>query len=136
MWEDDANKNGGRFVFRVPKKKRTTSKHWEDLLLAVIGEQFDCGDEICGIVRPIATICVASQHLLIKGLLCIEQVASMKYNEDLISVWNRDSENTEAKRKIEETMRQVFGLPAGTFLEYKPHASAITGSNNPNPSNE
>lgn len=60
----------------------------------------------------------------------------MKYNEDLISVWNRDSENAETKRKIEETMRKIFGLPPGTILEYKAHAAALTTSNNPAPANE
>jgi translation initiation factor 4E len=66
--------------------------------------------------------------------LVLPQVVSMKYNEDLISVWNRESENNEAKRKIEETMRKVFGLPPGTILEYKAHAAALTSSNHPNPS--
>ena len=36
--EDPACKDGGRFSLRVPKTH--TSKFWEDLLLAMIGEQF------------------------------------------------------------------------------------------------
>lgn len=38
VWEDPACKEGGRFSLRVPKTH--TSKFWEDLLLAMIGEQF------------------------------------------------------------------------------------------------
>jgi hypothetical protein len=75
-----------------------------------------------------------SSHCAQMPSLVLPQVVSMKYNEDLISVWNRESENNEAKRKIEETMRKVFGLPPGTILEYKAHAAALTSSNHPNPS--
>jgi hypothetical protein len=36
LWEDPAFKDGGRFTLKVPKTH--TSKYWEDLLLAMIGE--------------------------------------------------------------------------------------------------
>lgn len=48
MWEDEANKNGGRWVIRV--NKGFSNKLWEDLILAMIGEQFECENEIHGIV--------------------------------------------------------------------------------------
>lgn len=63
LWEDAACKEGGRFSLRVPKTH--TAKYWEDLLLAMIGEQFSCADEILGLVL------------------------STKYNGDLIAVWHR-----------------------------------------------
>lgn len=51
MWEDEANKNGGRWTLRV--SKGFGNKLWEDLILAMIGEQFSDEDEICGIVISI-----------------------------------------------------------------------------------
>lgn len=36
MWEDEANKAGGRWTLRV--QKGYANKLWEDLLLATIGE--------------------------------------------------------------------------------------------------
>lgn len=74
MWEDPANKSGGKWMIRV--KKGLSSHYWEDLLLAIIGEQFDVGHELCG------------------------AVLSIRSGEDIISVWNKNSENIEATNKI------------------------------------
>ena len=60
----------------VRLKKGITSRYWEELILAIIGEQFDVGHEICG------------------------AVVSIRHNEDIISVWNKNADNTEAKNKI------------------------------------
>jgi translation initiation factor 4E len=51
MWEDEANKNGGRWVIRI--NKGYANKIWEDLILAMIGEQFELENEINGIVMSI-----------------------------------------------------------------------------------
>jgi translation initiation factor 4E len=51
MWEDEANKNGGRWTLRV--SKGYANKLWEDLILAMIGEQFSLENEINGIVLSI-----------------------------------------------------------------------------------
>jgi len=45
-WEDPANKAGGKWMVRL-KTKGLTSRYWEELVLAIIGEQFDVGHEIC-----------------------------------------------------------------------------------------
>ena len=45
-------------------------------MLAIIGEQFDVGNEICG------------------------AVISVRYNEDIISLWNRNADNNEACHRI------------------------------------
>jgi hypothetical protein len=42
----------------------------------MVGEQFDVGNEVCGIV------------------------ISIRFTEDIISVWNRNAESTEAKKRI------------------------------------
>ena len=64
MWEDPACADGGRWVLRTPKE--VTSKFWEDLVLALVGDQFDAAQgEVLGLVL------------------------SIKYNNDTISVWHR-----------------------------------------------
>lgn len=45
-------------------------------LLATIGDQFQVGDEICGVV------------------------CSIRYGEDILSVWNRNPDNSQANLKI------------------------------------
>ena len=107
MWEDEANSKGGKWILHV--KKGLASKYWEDLLLAVIGEQFPYGDEICGVV------------------------VSVRYLEDIISVWSKNADNKDAKYAIREALsKSVLNLPqipnsgAPTqYWEYKPHATAI-----------
>ncbi|XP_027330919.1 eukaryotic translation initiation factor 4E-1-like isoform X2 [Abrus precatorius] len=47
-WEDPICANGGKWTVTFPKGKSDTS--WLYTLLAMIGEQFDHGDEICGAV--------------------------------------------------------------------------------------
>lgn len=38
MWEDEANKKGGRWVLKI--NKEFSDRIWEDLILGFIGEQF------------------------------------------------------------------------------------------------
>lgn len=54
-------------------------------LLAILGDQFDVGDEICG------------------------AVVSVRYNEDIISVWNKSADNTEANLKIKYVWVERMG---------------------------
>eukprot|EP00350_Pseudokeronopsis_sp_OXSARD2_P005719 CAMPEP_0170559378 /NCGR_PEP_ID=MMETSP0211-20121228/42316_1 /TAXON_ID=311385 /ORGANISM="Pseudokeronopsis sp., Strain OXSARD2" /LENGTH=67 /DNA_ID=CAMNT_0010872339 /DNA_START=290 /DNA_END=493 /DNA_ORIENTATION=+ len=67
MWEDDANKNGGRW--QIPIAKGYGNIVWENLILGFIGEQFNVEDEINGIVITI------------------------KPNVDTISIWNRNGKD-------------------------------------------
>ena len=108
-WEDPANNSGGKWMVRL--KKGLASRYWEELVLAIIGEQFDTGDEICG------------------------AVVSVRSSEDIISVWNRNSENKEATNKIRDQMRRILNLPAFIAIEYKKHVDAkADGSSFRNPS--
>lgn len=67
LWEDNKNRNGGKWIVRL--NKGMGSRVWEDTLLTLIGEEFGLGDEICG------------------------AVISCKYSEDVIAVWNRNAGN-------------------------------------------
>lgn len=62
IWEDEENKKGGKWVVRL--KKGVADRYWEDLMLALVGEQFgDAGEEVCGAVM------------------------SVRNGEDIISIW-------------------------------------------------
>lgn len=37
MWEDDQNKNGGKWILRL--RKGLASRYWENLILAILGDQ-------------------------------------------------------------------------------------------------
>jgi hypothetical protein len=74
VWEDPLNLPGGKWILRL--RKGVADRIWEDLVLALIGDQFagvasphdDEWPEICG-----CTI-------------------SVRQNEDILSVWNRVDE--------------------------------------------
>lgn len=64
IWEDDENKKGGKWIVRL--KKGVADRYWEDLLLAMIGDQFfEASDEVCG------------------------AVLSVRNGEDILSIWTR-----------------------------------------------
>ena len=108
-WEDPANNSGGKWMVRL--KKGLASRYWEELVLAIIGEQFDVGQEICG------------------------AVVSVRNSEDIISVWNKNSDNKEATNKIRDQMRRILKLPSFISVEYKKHVDAkADGSSFRNPS--
>lgn len=48
MWEDPGNSKGGKWVIRL--KKHKIDRAWENVCMAMLGEQFLVGPEICGVV--------------------------------------------------------------------------------------
>ncbi|CAK7235380.1 hypothetical protein SBRCBS47491_009274 [Sporothrix bragantina] len=98
IWEDAENRKGGKWIVRL--KKGVADRFWEDLLFAIIGDQFgDASDEVCG------------------------AVLSVRNGEDILSVWTR----TDGSRvlKIRETMRRALGFPLETKVDWKSHDSSI-----------
>ncbi|ORX47072.1 eukaryotic translation initiation factor 4E [Hesseltinella vesiculosa] len=99
MWEDPANVQGGKWIVRL--KKGLASRYWEDLVLAMIGDQFDVHNEICG------------------------AVLSIRNSEDIISIWNKSANNGKINLKIRDTMKRILNLPSDTPMEYKSHNIAL-----------
>jgi len=93
MWEDEANLNGGRWQIRI--NKGYANKLWEDLILAMIGEQFDYENEIHGIV--IVT----------------------KPNFDSISVWNKNSRDNNMVESIKSDLIRALNLPDDVKMDYQ-----------------
>ena len=64
VWEDEENKRGGKWIIRL--KKGVSDRYWEELLFAIVGDQFaEAGEEVCG------------------------AVLSVRSGEDVLSVWTR-----------------------------------------------
>nr|CAG4636445.1 EOG090X0BMA [Eubosmina coregoni]SVE70007.1 EOG090X0BMA [Eubosmina coregoni] len=99
MWEDEANRCGGKWIVRL--RKGLASRCWENLILAMLGEQFMVGEEICG------------------------AVVSIRFAEDIISVWNRAASDQATTNRIRDTLRRVLNLPPNTILEYKNHGDSL-----------
>ncbi|KAG9295181.1 hypothetical protein G9A89_006162 [Geosiphon pyriformis] len=99
VWEDETNINGGKWIVRL--KKGLASRYWESLVMAVIGDQFDVGTEICG------------------------AVLSIRSSEDILSLWTQSANEGRINRKIRDTMKRVLSLPPDTILEYKTHNNAL-----------
>jgi translation initiation factor 4E len=65
VWEDEENKRGGKWIIRV--KRGVSDRYWEDLLMAMIGDQFaEAADEVCG------------------------AVLSVRSGEDVFSIWTKN----------------------------------------------
>jgi len=87
VWEDPLNIDGGKWIIRL--RKGVADRLWEDLVLAIIGDQFDGlgtreegsdpttgDDEICG-----CTI-------------------SVRGGEDILAIWNKNGSDTKTTTRI------------------------------------
>ncbi|CAI9760134.1 unnamed protein product [Fraxinus pennsylvanica] len=73
-WEDPVCANGGKWTVTFPRGKSDTC--WLHTLLAMIGEQFDYGDEICG------------------------AVVNVRLREEKIALWTKNAANKAAQESI------------------------------------
>jgi len=99
LWEDNANRHGGKWVVRI--KKGFANRLWEDALLAILGDEFGLDDEICGIVL------------------------STKFKEDTLSFWNKTASDKAIVYKIRDVIKKVLGITNNSVLEYRAHNEAI-----------
>ncbi|KAG0196417.1 hypothetical protein BGX28_010180 [Mortierella sp. GBA30] len=87
MWEDPANTNGGRWIITlVNKNAELLDRCWMELAYALVGEQLDVGDDICG------------------------AVLSRRQKADRLAVWVRDKENVGAINGIGKRLIQILDL--------------------------
>ncbi|MCJ1456245.1 hypothetical protein MMC28_006605 [Mycoblastus sanguinarius] len=98
VWEDEENKRGGKWIVRL--KKGVSDRYWEDLLLAIVGDQFaEAGEEVCG------------------------AVLSVRSGEDVLSVWTRIDGGRNIK--IRETIKRLLAFPPDTNIVWKSHDDSI-----------
>lgn len=114
VWEDEENKRGGKWIMRL--KKGVADRYWEELLMALVGNQFgDAGEEVCGIVL------------------------SVRSGEDVFSIWTKNDGGRNIKIRyvqvpvralaslimFRETVKRVLNLPDGTNIVWRSHDDSI-----------
>ncbi|XP_042513523.1 eukaryotic translation initiation factor NCBP-like [Macadamia integrifolia] len=99
LWEDAANCNGGKWIIRF--RKVVSGRFWEDLVLALVGDQLDHGHNICG------------------------AVLSIRFNEDIVSIWNRNASDHQAVMALRDAIKRQLKLPHGYVMEYKAHDASL-----------
>jgi translation initiation factor 4E len=71
MWEDEANANGGKWVLTMKNNPTLLDQCWQWLTMALVGEELDESDEICG------------------------AVVSLRSKVDRIQLWTRSKDDVE-----------------------------------------
>lgn len=81
-WEDPVCANGGKWTLNFSRGK--SDKAWLYTLLAMIGEQFDHGDEICG------------------------AVVNIRLKQDKIALWTKNASNEIAQVSIGRQLKEFL----------------------------
>lgn len=55
-------------------------------------------------------------------------VMSIRYSEDILSIWNEDAQDEKSKQALAESFKKVLCLPPTVSLEYKAHDVAMKDS--------
>ena len=112
MWEDTANRKGGRWLLQTEKKQRPMLDHyWMEMLLLLVGETLgDDADEVCGIVVQVRT------------------------KADKLAIWTRNAQNKDVILRIGQKFKEVLNLPHNVLVGYQSHqdTSTKTGSTTKN----
>lgn len=99
MWEDAANKRGGRWVLNLNKQQRRNELDalWLDILLCLIGESFEYSDDING------------------------AVVNIRPRGDKISIWTADGTNQDSILSIGHKLKECLRLPNEVQISYELH---------------
>lgn len=116
MWEDPANKKGGRWLFTLPKSGNTKAQHpqlldnlWLEVLLCLIGEAF------------------GEYSIQVNGA-----VLNIRKAMDKIAVWTSDCKDLKAVKAIGTILKERTGFTMK--IAYESHAdTAIKQSSSTKP---
>lgn len=115
VWEDPSLSKGSRF--QVKSEKKTTSKYWEDLVLAMIGEQLGTkSDMIAGLVLNLKT---QFDKVAIWFTDCDDQEEINKIKEDIIAILQieeKDLEYDVFQEKRGKEAKPFFNKRGGKFM--------------------
>ena len=108
MWEDEANKGGGRWSFCVNKNTRDmgSNKAWEELLMLLIGNTFENEYLLCG------------------------AVIGKKRSYDRISIWIKNTDE-ETIKEVGKEIRKHIRLSKGITLNFQYHSDVMDGNLKP-----
>ncbi|KAF9257718.1 translation initiation factor eIF4e [Marasmius fiardii PR-910] len=100
MWEDPANKDGGKWVLTMKNNPQLLDRCWSWVAMALVGEELEeDNDEICG------------------------AVVSLRSKVDRIQVWTRSKEDVERINGIGRKLVKLLdvGEKDGIGLEFQSH---------------
>ena len=101
MWEDTANKQGGRWVITMNKNcKEDLDNIWLDVMLCLIGETFVNNEEVCG------------------------AVVNIRSKSNKISIWTANGNNKDAALEIGYKLRDTLHLRPQN-LQYQLHKDTM-----------
>ncbi|GLH09776.1 hypothetical protein R5R35_012565 [Gryllus longicercus] len=104
MWEDKANRRGGRWLMILPRRNRLLQLDylWLETLMLMVGESFfHYGGDICGAVVNIRPRC------------------------DKIAIWTKDAHNKQNILAIGWKLKEGLGLGPHIPFSYQVHANTI-----------
>ena len=99
-WEDPSNGNGGSWTLNIDKTTRNLpdiDSLWMNASMAVVGEQFDESNEIC-------------------GLFC-----SIRAGRFRMQLWTRNGENDDAMRSVGKQLKQHLKISETGKLVFTLH---------------
>eukprot|EP01026_Neomeris_dumetosa_P049228 TRINITY_DN427_c1_g1_i1.p2 TRINITY_DN427_c1_g1~~TRINITY_DN427_c1_g1_i1.p2 ORF type:complete len:255 (+),score=31.61 TRINITY_DN427_c1_g1_i1:117-767(+) len=99
-WEDPANEGGGSWTLGIPKNTESRNQldnWWLDLLMCVIGEQFDGSEDICGVS------------------------ANIRQRQDRITMWTKTASDEIVQVSLGRQMRNALMVPDNFTLGYVIH---------------
>jgi len=97
MWEDPANAGGGKWVLTMKNNPTLLDRCWSWLAMALVGEELEEGDDICG------------------------AVVSLRSKVDRIQVWTRSKEDVEKLNRIGKKLVKLLDVSEadGIGLEFQ-----------------
>lgn len=97
MWEDEANANGGKWVLTMKSNPELLDRCWTWLTMALVGEEIEEDDEICG------------------------AVVSLRSKVDRIQLWIRAKDDVEKVNSIGKKLVSTLGVSEadGIGLEFQ-----------------
>ncbi|XP_026472952.1 eukaryotic translation initiation factor 4E-like isoform X1 [Ctenocephalides felis] len=106
MWEDEANKRGGRWAINLDKKQRINDldRFWLDTLLCMIGEAFENSEDICG------------------------AVVNVRAKGDKIGVWTRDASHGTSVMEIGKKLKERLRIAPKIQIGYQIHKDTMAKS--------
>lgn len=110
MWEDSANHKGGKWIIVIRNDKQLLDSCWENLVLALVGETLEAGDEVCG------------------------AVVSRRKNGDKIAIWNKNKHKDDAILALGKKLKLLLGLEGKLKMVYQFHEDSMkSGASYSNP---
>ncbi len=74
MWEDDANRVGGKYTLRI--RKAGAGIMWEELVMLLVGEALDAAMDVCG------------------------AILSLRYHDTTVAIWHRTADNDSVTSRL------------------------------------